>query len=389
MNDKVLMKGNEAIAEAAIRAGCGAYFGYPITPQNEITSYMAKHMLDKGRIFIQAESEVAAINMVYGASCAGTRAMTSSSSPGISLKQEGMSYAAGADIPLVVVNVVRGGPGLGAIAPAQSDYFQSTRGGGHGDYRCIVLAPKSVQECADLTYLAFELSDTYRMPALVLADGIIGQMMEGVVLPPELDAGQLPKRDWTVGRMADRTDVRESVNGDSRSRAVHAARQISSLDLVPEKLEAKTKARFERYEIVKDREIRFETSGGQAGAVSAEGADLVMVAYGTSARIARGAQQLAAREGIKLALFRPITLWPFPAEALARFAGTGKPVLTVEMSQGQLVEDVKLAILSAAADLPGPRPRIHLLGHSGGVVPTEEEVFAEAKAILAEQRSRA
>jgi 2-oxoglutarate ferredoxin oxidoreductase subunit alpha len=371
---KVLMKGNEAIAEAALRAGCRAYFGYPITPQNELIAYMAAHMMDRGGVFIQAESEVAAINMVYGASAAGARAMTSSSSPGISLKQEGISYAAGADIPLVVVNVVRGGPGLGAIAPAQSDYFQSTRGGGHGDYRCIVLAPKSVQECADLTYLAFELSDMYRMPALVLADGIIGQMMEGVVLPPELDVRQLPKRDWTVGGMAGRE-----------------RRHIRSLDLVPENLEAKTKARFERYEIVKARELRFETSGGggQAGEASAEGADLVMVAYGTSARIARGAQQLAAREGIKLALFRPITLWPFPAEALARFAGSGKPVLTVEMSQGQLVEDVKLAILSGAADLPGPRPEIHLLGHSGGVVPTEEEVFAKAKAILATHRSKA
>ncbi|WP_461247511.1 hypothetical protein [Treponema sp. R6D11] len=184
MGEKVLMKGNDAIAEAAIRAGCGAYFGYPITPQNELIAYMAKNMLDRGRIFIQAESEVAAINMVFGASCAGIRAMTSSSSPGISLKQEGVSYAAGADVPLVMVNVSRGGPGLGNIAPAQSDYLQSTRGGGHGDYRCIVLAPKSVQECADFTCLAFDLADKYRMPAILLADGLIGQMIEGVVLPP-------------------------------------------------------------------------------------------------------------------------------------------------------------------------------------------------------------
>jgi 2-oxoglutarate ferredoxin oxidoreductase subunit alpha len=286
--------------------------------------------------------------------------MTSSSSPGISLKQEGISYAAGADIPLVVVNVVRGGPGLGAIAPAQSDYFQATRGGGHGDYRCIVLAPKSVQECADLTYLAFELSDKYRMPALILADGIIGQMMEGVVLPPELDPAQLPKRDWIVGGMAGRK-----------------SRHISSLDLVPENLEAKTVARFVRYETVKARELRFETAGEA-------GADLVMVAYGTCARIAQGARQLAAREGIKLAIFRPITLWPFPSEALARFVGAGKSVLTVEMSQGQLVEDVKLAVLDTdQPGLPGPRPRVHLLGHSGGVIPTEEEVFAKARAILA------
>ncbi|MDR0386892.1 MAG: 3-methyl-2-oxobutanoate dehydrogenase subunit beta, partial [Treponema sp.] len=200
---RVLMKGNEAIAEAALRAGCRAYFGYPITPQNELIAYMAANMMDRGGVFIQAESEVAAINMVFGASAAGARAMTSSSSPGVSLKQEGISYAAGADVPVVVVNVVRGGPGLGAIGPAQSDYFQATRGGGHGDYRCIVLAPKSVQECADLTFLAFELSDKYRMPAILLADGIIGQMMEGVVLPPALDPDRLPKRDWTVGRMAE------------------------------------------------------------------------------------------------------------------------------------------------------------------------------------------
>jgi 2-oxoglutarate ferredoxin oxidoreductase subunit alpha len=373
---KVLMKGNEAIAEAALRAGCRAYFGYPITPQNELIAYMAGNMMERGGIFIQAESEVAAINMVYGASAAGARAMTSSSSPGISLKQEGISYAAGADIPLVVVNVVRGGPGLGAIAPAQSDYFQSTRGGGHGDYRCIVLAPKSVQECADLTYLAFELSDTYRMPAIVLADGIIGQMMEGVVLPPALDTAQLPKRDWIVGRLSERTEGHA---------AYKAARHISSLDLVPEKLEAKTKARFVRYETVKARETRFEASEGPGGGA----ADLVMVAYGTSARIALGARQLAAREGLNLALFRPITLWPFPSEALAKFVGRGKPVLTVEMSQGQLVEDVKLAVwsdLSGSPDLPGPRSKVHLLGHSGGVVTTEEEVFAKAKAILAEAR---
>jgi 2-oxoglutarate ferredoxin oxidoreductase subunit alpha len=195
--EKQLMKGNEAIAEGAIRAGCKAYYGYPITPQNEITAYMAKHMLAKGRVFIQAESEVAAINMVYGSSAAGARSMTSSSSPGISLKQEGISYAAGADIPLVVANVVRSGPGLAGIAPSQGDYFQATRGGGHGDYYCIVLAPKSVQECADLTYLAFDLADQYRMPVMLLADGMIGQMLEGVVLPAEKT--DVPRQDWAVG----------------------------------------------------------------------------------------------------------------------------------------------------------------------------------------------
>jgi len=350
MSEKVLMKGNDAIAEAAIRAGCGAYFGYPITPQNELIAYMAKHMLDRGRIFIQAESEVAAINMVYGASCAGARAMTSSSSPGISLKQEGMSYAAGADVPLVLINVVRGGPGLGNIAPAQSDYIQATRGGGHGDYRCITLAPKSVQECADHTYLAFDLADKYRIPVIVLADGMIGQMIEGVLLPPEKEA---PKRDWTVGNMKGR-----------------AARHITSLNLVPEELEAITKERFERYEKIKAAEIRCEDNGcAEAG--------LVMVAYGTCARVCLGAQMLAKKEGIKLGIFRPVTLWPFPYQELGKIAAAGKPILTVEMSLGQLVEDVKLSAFSA-----GAKADIHFLGHSGGVIPTEEEVFAKAKEIL-------
>ncbi|MDR1058188.1 MAG: 3-methyl-2-oxobutanoate dehydrogenase subunit VorB [Treponema sp.] len=365
--ERVLMKGNDAIAEAAIRAGCGAYFGYPITPQNELIAYMARHMLDRGRIFIQAESEVAAVNMVFGASCAGARAMTSSSSPGISLKQEGISYAAGADVPMVIVNVVRGGPGLGSIAPSQADYFQATRGGGHGDYYCIVLAPKSVQECADLTYLAFDLADHYRMPVLVLADGMIGQMMEGVALPPEKSPEELSRRDWTVGRMAGRD-----------------ARHISSIDLVPESLEAKTRARFARYETVKENETRYESLG-------IEDADLVLTAYGTSARVCQGARMLAAREGIKLGVFRPVTLWPFPYKKLGEIARRGRPILTVEMSFGQFVEDVKLSVLEGAEGPAGPgfagqgpagHGGIYLLGHSGGVIPTEEEVFAEAKKIL-------
>jgi 2-oxoglutarate ferredoxin oxidoreductase subunit alpha len=355
------MKGNDAIAEAAIRAGCGAYFGYPITPQNELIAYMAKNMLEKGRIFIQAESEIAAINMVYGASCAGARAMTSSSSPGISLKQEGISYAAGADIPMVVVNVVRGGPGLGSIAPAQSDYFQATRGGGHGDYRCIVLAPKSVQECADLTYLAFDLADKYRMPVIVLADGMIGQMMEGVVLPPEKSPAELPKRDWTAGGMKTRTP------GQNGRRE---ARHITSIHLIPEELEEKTKARFARYETIKAAEVRFEEYG-------CAGADLTLVAYGTSARVCQGARKLAEKEGLKLGIFRPVTLWPFPREALGKIAGGGKPLLVVEMSLGQMVEDVKLAVFEA-----GATAQVHLLGHSGGVIPTEGEVFARAKEIV-------
>jgi 2-oxoglutarate ferredoxin oxidoreductase subunit alpha len=359
--EKLLMKGNDAIAEAALRAGCTAYFGYPITPQNELIAYMAKHMLGRGRIFIQAESETAAINMVYGASCAGARAMTSSSSPGLSLKQEGISYAAGADVPCVIVNVVRGGPGLGSIAPAQSDYFQSTRGGGHGDYYNIVLAPKSVQECADLTCLAFDLADQYRMPVILLADGMIGQMMEGVVLPPERPLEDLPKRDWAAGNM-----VRRKGSGDAAP-SIH----ITSIHLVPEELEAKTRARYERYEKIKAAEIRFEDA-------SPADADLTLVAYGTSARVCQGAKKLAEKEGIKLGIFRPITLWPFPYGALANIANRGKPLLTVEMSLGQMVEDVKLSVLeSASKSAP-----VHLLGHSGGVIPTEEEVFAEAKKIL-------
>jgi 2-oxoglutarate ferredoxin oxidoreductase subunit alpha len=348
--EKVLMKGNEAIAEAAIRAGCGAYFGYPITPQNELIAYMAQHMLDKGRVFIQAESETSAINMVYGASCAGARAMTSSSSPGVSLKQEGISYAAGADVPCVIANVSRGGPGLGSIAPAQGDYFQSTRGGGHGDYYCIVLAPKSVQECADFTYLAFDLADKHRMPVILLADGMIGQMMEGLVLPPEKSLKELPKRPWAVGYMSGRE-----------------ARHITSINLVPVELEAKTKARFERYEAIKKSEVRFED-------LDCAGADLILTAYGTCARVCFGAKKLAEKEGIKVGLFRPITLWPFAYEALGKIGERGKPILTVEMSLGQMIEDVRLSVLGKAP--------IHFLGHTGGVIPTEEEVFGEVKKLL-------
>jgi len=360
MSEKVLMSGNEAIAEAAIRAGCGAYFGYPITPQNELIGYMAQHMLERGRVFIQAESEVAAINMVYGASCAGARAMTSSSSPGISLKQEGISYAAGADVPIVIVNIVRGGPGLGSIAPAQSDYIQATRGGGHGDYRCIVLAPKSVQECADLTSLAFELSDKYRMPAIILADGMLGQMMEGVVFQPEKSMQELPVRNWTAGKMYDRP----AVNGRRE------ARHITSINLDPAELEKLTEARFVRYDTVKANETRYEDTG-------CADADLVLVAYGTAARVCMGARMLAEKEGIKLGIFRPITLWPFPYAALAGLAVKRKTFLTVEMSQGQLVDDVKLSVYES-----GQTNRVHFLGHSGGVIPTEEEVFAEAKNVL-------
>ncbi|MDR1470692.1 MAG: 3-methyl-2-oxobutanoate dehydrogenase subunit VorB [Spirochaetaceae bacterium] len=359
MFEPVLMKGNEAIAEAALRAGCRAYFGYPITPQNELIAYMAKFMPEHGGVFVQAESETAAVNMVYGASSAGARAMTSSSSPGISLKQEGISYAAGADIPLVVVNVMRAGPGLGGIAPAQSDYFQSTRGGGHGDYRCIVLAPKSVQECADLTMLAFDLADRYRMPALLLADGLLGQMMEGVVLPEAIAPAALPARDWCVGNAAGRD-----------------YRHITSIHLVPETLQAKNQARFARYRIIEENETRYEIA---AGADAHAKPDIVLVAYGTSARICMSALQIARENGLNAALFRPITLWPFPKRALVDYA-CGAPILTVEMSEGQLVDDVKLAVLDGVYRGQALSP-VHLLAHSGGVIPSETEVFAKMKEI--------
>lgn len=359
--ERQLMKGNEAIAEAALRAGCAAYYGYPITPQNELIAYMAAHMPDLGRVFIQAESEVAAINMVYGTAACGFRAMTSSSSPGISLKQEGISYSAGADLPLVFVNIVRGGPGLGSIAPSQSDYFQSTRGGGHGDYHVIVLAPASVQEAADLTWLAFDLADKWRMPVMILGDGVLGQMMEGVSLPPW--KRDLPdKSSWAVGNMSSQPGP------DGR---VRDARHISSLNLVPAELQANIRARFERYAKIRDEEMRFE-------AVDCEGADVVLVAYGTSARICLGALELARKEGLKIGLFRPITLWPFPDRAIADLADRGKSFVSVEMSMGQMVEDIRLAV--------NGRTRVDLFSRTGGVLPTEDEILDMCRKIVEESR---
>ncbi|MCI1208319.1 MAG: 3-methyl-2-oxobutanoate dehydrogenase subunit VorB [Treponema sp.] len=352
MNQRILMKGNEAIAESAVRAGCGAYFGYPITPQNELIAWMARRMPECGRVFVQAESELAAINMVYGAASTGVRAMTSSSSPGISLKQEGISYAAGADLPCVYVNMIRGGPGLGSIAPAQSDYFQSTRGGGHGDYHVIVLAPKGVQEAADLTYRAFDLADTWRMPAMILGDGLIGQMMESVTLPGYHDPATLSdKADWAVGHM------------DKTHRKPH---RITSLMLDPEQLEQQIRDRYKRYAEIEKKEVLFEEK-------NCENADIILVAYGSAARVCQGAQQLAAESGLKVGLFRPITLWPFPAQRLEKISRSGKPMLVVEMSMGQLVEDVRLAVHDS---IP-----VDLLSHAGGVIPTEEEVFERIRQI--------
>lgn len=353
-DEKRLMKGNEAIGEAAIRAGCRAYFGYPITPQNELTAYMAKNMLEKRRTFIQAESETSAINMVYGAASTGARSMTSSSSPGISLKQEGISYACGADLPMVIVNVARSGPGLGGISPGQADYFQSTRGGGHGDYYHIVLAPKSVQEAADLTYLAFDLADQWRMPVMILADGLIGQMMEGVVFPPARELNSLPKKPWAAGHQAE--THREN-------------NHVTSINLVPVELEASVRARFQRYEEIKAREVRYEE-------VNVDKAELILVGYGTSSRVALGALQMAKSMGIELGLFRPISLWPFPEKRVAELAAKGKKFLVVEMSMGQMIEDVRLAAAAAG------KADIHFFGRCGGVIPSEEEVLAAARKIL-------
>lgn len=348
--EKRLMKGNEAMAEAAIRAGCTAYFGYPITPQNELTAYMAKHMLDHKRVFIQAESEVSAINMVFGAAATGARAMTSSSSPGISLKQEGISYACGADVPLVVINVARAGPGLGGISPSQGDYFQSTRGGGHGDYYHIVLAPKSVQEAADLTALAFDLADKWRMPVMVLADGMIGQMMEGVSFSEMADLAKLPPKPWAVG--------------DSTGRG---RQQVDSTQLIPEEFEKVNRERYKRYAKIQEEEVRFEEQ-------NTEDADLILVAYGTSSRVSLGAMQMARKLGLKVGLFRPITLWPFPEKKLSQLADKCKKFLTVEMSMGQMLDDVRLHTHGKA--------EIFFHGRCGGVIPSEEEVLAEIQKIL-------
>ena len=351
--ERILMKGNEAIAEAAIRAGCRAYFGYPITPQSEIPAYMAKHMLARHRTFIQAESETAAVIMAYGAAAAGARTMTSSSSPGISLKQEGISYLCGADLPCVIVNVARSGPGLGGISAAQGDYFQATRGGGHGDYYHIVLAPKSVQESADLTFEAFELADRWRMPVMILADGLIGQMLEAVVLPKAIELSALPPKPWAVGNQAE--------TGRPNN-------HVSSINLVPIELEASVVKRFERYAEIRKKEVRYEE-------VNVDKADLILVGYGTSSRVALGALEAARNEGIELGLFRPVSLWPFPEKRVAELAARGKKFLVVEMSMGQMVEDVRLA--------SNGKTDVFFFGRCGGIIPTEEEVLASSKAVLA------
>ncbi len=342
MGEKVLMKGNEALAESALRAGCRFFFGYPITPQTELAAYMAKTMPKIGGTYLQAESEISAINMVYGASAAGARVMTSSSSPGISLKAEGISYLAGADLPAVIINVQRGGPGLGSIQPSQSDYWQATRAMGHGDFRLIVYAPSTVQEMADYIYGAFDVADKYRVPVMILADGMLGQMMEPVVLPePKTD---LPDKPWaTCG------------HGNKREHNI-----ANSLYLDAYELDSINAERDKRYKVIEQNEQRAES-------VMTEDAEIVVVAFGASARIARSAVVSAREQGIKAGLIRPISLWPFPADALEKCMGTAKQFLSVEMNTGQMVDDVKL--------VSNGRVPVDFYGRSGGVIPTPAEVL--------------
>lgn len=344
MAEKVLMKGNEAIAEAAILAGCRHYFGYPITPQTEIAAYMAKRMPKIGGTFLQAESEIAAINMLYGLASTGKRGMTSSSSPGISLKGEGISYMAGSDLPALIVNVQRGGPGLGGIQPSQSDYFQATRGGGHGDYHLIVLAPASVQEMAAMTIKGFELADKYRTPAMLLADGTLGQMME----PVSFDLGEIKTYDkpWAV-------------TGTEKKRKHNI---INSLSLVPTELEQLNIERYERYKAIEENEVMYES-------FMMEDAEICVVAFGIAARVSKNAIVEARQKGVKVGLIRPITLWPFPKAPLFEAAKHCKAFISVELSMGQMIEDVELAIKST-------RP-VLLCNRVGGMIPSPEEVLAK------------
>lgn len=334
---KVLMRGNHIIGEAAVRAGCRYYFGYPITPQNELAEYMAERLSKtEGGVFIQAESEVAAINMVIGASMAGGRAMTSSSSPGISLKQEGISFLSALELPAVIVNMTRGGPGLGNIAPAQSDYFQATRGGGHGDYRNIVLAPSSGQELAKLTFEAFDLADRYRTPVMLLGDGMLGQMMEPVEFQAEVPLKKLPAKDWALTGAKGRP-----------------SRFIRSLLLDPVEEEEHNWKLMRKYEKIAKEETRWET-------FLIEDARMVVVAFGTAARIAKGAIKRAREQGLKVGLIRPISLWPFPFKAIRDMAKRAKHFFVFEMNMGQMVEDVKLA-LEGGGD-------VYFYGRPGGII---------------------
>jgi len=348
--EKLLMKGNEAVGAAAIKAGCRHFFGYPITPQNEIPEYMAKELPPLGGTFVQAESEIAAINMVYGAAGAGARVMTSSSSPGIALKQEGISYIAASELPCVIVNMMRSSPGLGGIQPAQADYFMSTRGGGNGDYYMPVYAPASIQETVELVMEAFEVADFYCTPVMVLGDGMIGQMMESVEFP-EPKKRSLPAKDWaTVG------------TGGKRKPNI-----INSLRIEPDVLEPHIQKLLDKYEVIKENETLYEK-------VNCEDADVVAVAYGTISRVVRNAIKKCEEEGIKLGLIRPITLWPFPFAAFEEISPNTKAFLSVEMSAGQMVDDVKIA---ANGRIP-----VEFYGRYGGNVPQPDEIVAKVKDIL-------
>ena len=343
MAEVKLMKGNEALAEAAIRAGCKGYFGYPITPQSEILEYVADEGRKRGMIVLQAESEVASINMVYGAAGAGARVMTSSSSPGISLMQEGISYIACAQLPCLIVNVNRGGPGLGTIQPSQGDYFQATKGGGHGDYHLIVLAPASVQEMADFVYDAFDLADKYRNPVMILADGALGQMMEKVAFKQYIPEEHIPPKPWaTVGKSG------------NRERNI-----LTSLHIQPEKMEKINIALQEKYKTIAESEVRYEL-------ISEDDADYIIVAYGLAARVAHRAVEIAREKGIRVGLLRPITLWPFPHLRIQELAKRVMGMLVVEMNAGQMVEDVRLGVEG--------RVPVRFYGRMGGIIPSPDEV---------------
>ncbi|SMC41695.1 2-oxoglutarate ferredoxin oxidoreductase subunit alpha [Sporomusa malonica] len=347
--EKQLMKGNEAIGEAAVIAGCRYYFGYPITPQSELIEYMARRLPAVGGTFLQAESEIAAINMVYGAAGAGARVMTSSSSPGVSLKQEGISYIAAGELPCVIVNIMRGGPGLGGIQPGQADYFQATKGGGHGDYHCIVVAPSSVQEMTDLTIHAFNLADQYRNPVMILGDGALGQMIEPVTF---LDIPQFTAdKSWATTGMGER----------------NKPNSINTLYLEPETLEQVNTKLQHKYQVIEQQEVRWETS-------YTDDADLILVAYGITSRIATSAVEMARAAGHKVGLFRPITLWPFPKQALADIVAKASAVLTVELSAGQMVEDVNLAIKCS-------KP-VYFHGRTGGMMMSSRDIYEKIVDIL-------
>lgn len=340
---KTLMKGNEAIAVAAMMGGLDAYFGYPITPQNEVSEYLAKHLLPNGKVFLQAESEVAAINMVYGAAAAGKRVMTSSSSPGIALKQEGISYIAAAELPCVIVSVMRGGPGLGGIQPSQSDYYQATRGGGNGDYQVIVFAPETIQETIDTLKEAFDIADYYRNPVMVLVDGLIGQMMESVDLEKQSKKRFLPNKDWAVSGTKN-----------------HPGRNIvNSLFLDPQQLENHNIHLQEKYQLIKKNETKTEVFG-------IDDADYVIVAYGTMARICRSAIEILEEKGIHVGMIRPISLWPYPKAIFTEINLYCKGILCTEMSMGQMLDDVLIA--------NNGRLPVGFYGRTGGMVPDPEEV---------------